>query len=118
VASAFRYQAFLQDGENPPGDGHTIAAWKGTCMAVGLMRWLRCADTKPTADGIATTADGIATTIGNAVVARLLGEGFTLSRAHVATSAARMRTPTIDRRDNVLHARQRAHALNDGGAIG
>jgi hypothetical protein len=80
-------------------------------MAVWFMRWLRCADTKPTADGIATT-------IGNAVVARLLGEGFTLSRAHVATGAARMRTPTIDRRDNVLHARQRAHALNHGGAIG
>src|SRR6266849_1658332 len=40
------------------------------------------------------TADGTAITIGNDV------------------------TPTNDRRDNALHTRERAHALNHGGAIG
>ena len=55
-------------------------------MAVGFMRWLRCADT-------IQTADGIATTIENDV------------------------TPINDCRGNVLHTRERAHALNHGGAI-
>jgi hypothetical protein len=38
----------------------------------------------------------------------------TLSRAEIATDAE---TPTNDRRDNVLLTRERAHALNYGGAI-
>jgi hypothetical protein len=35
-------------------------------------------------------------------------------RANIATDAG---TPTSDRRDNVLLTRERAHALNRGGAI-
>ena len=73
------------------------------------MRWLQCADT-------IQTADGIAITIGNDVVAPLLCEKFTLSRAEIATDAG-MGTPTNDRRNNVLRTRERAHALNHGGAI-
>jgi hypothetical protein len=30
------------DGENPPGDGNTIAGLEGTGMAVWFMRWLQC----------------------------------------------------------------------------
>ena len=47
----------------------------------------------------------------------LLCEEFTLFRADVATGAGRLGTLTNDRRDNALHARERAHALNHGGAI-
>jgi hypothetical protein len=60
------------------------------------------------------TADGIARTIGNDVIAGLLFEEFTLFRA---AGAGKMGTPTNDRRDNVLHTRERAHALNYGGTI-
>jgi hypothetical protein len=78
-------------------------------MAVWFMRWLQCADT-------IQTADGIAITIGNDVIAPLLCEEFTLFRAEIATDAG-VATPTIDRRNNVLRTRERAHALNHGGAI-
>jgi hypothetical protein len=50
-------------------------------MAVGFTRWLQCADTIPTADGIAMT-------IGNDVIASPRREEFTLSRAGIATGAA------------------------------
>ena len=43
-------------------------------------------------------------------------EEFTLFHVQIATDA-RVRTPTNDRRDNVLRTRERAHALNYGGAI-
>ncbi len=58
-------------------------------MAVWFMRWLQC----------------------------LLCEAFNLFRAAIAADAGRLETPTNDRRDNVLRTRQRAHALNHGGAI-
>jgi hypothetical protein len=48
---------------------------------------------------------------------RLLCEEFTLSRAEIAIGVARVGTPTNDRRDNVLRTRERAQALNHGGAI-
>ena len=47
----------------------------------------------------------------------LLCEQFILSRAELATDAGSAETPTNDHRDNVLRARERAHALNYGGAI-
>ena len=43
-------------------------------------------------------------------------EEFTLFHVQIATDA-RVRTPTNDRRDNVLRARKRAHALNRYDAI-
>jgi hypothetical protein len=46
----------------------------------------------------------------------LLCEQFTLFSAEVAT-AGRVATSTNDRRDNVLRARERAHALSHGGSI-
>jgi hypothetical protein len=58
-------------------------------MAVGFTRWLQC----------------------------LLCEEFTLSRAELATDEGSAETPANDRRDNVLRTRERAHALNYGGAI-
>jgi hypothetical protein len=58
-------------------------------MGVWFMRWLQC----------------------------LLSEESTLFRAEIATNAGRLRTPTNDRRDDVMRTRQRAHALNHGGAI-
>jgi hypothetical protein len=70
-------------------------------MAVWFMRWLRCADTIQTPNGIALT----------------IGEEFTLFRAGIATDAGRVKTPTNDRRGNVLHTREHAHALSHGGAI-
>ena len=78
-------------------------------MAVGLLRWLRCADT-------IQTADGIAITIGNDVLAPLRREEFTLFRAEIATGAG-VGTPTNDRRNNLSRTRERAHALSYGGAI-
>jgi hypothetical protein len=66
--------------------------------------------------GTIQTADGIAVAIGNGVVARLLGEEFILV-AEIATDAGRVGTSTNDRRHNVLHTPERAHALNRGGAI-
>jgi hypothetical protein len=60
-----------KDGENSLGDGNTMLRGRGPVWADWFMRWLRCADT-------IQTADGIAATIGNDVVARLLGEEFTL----------------------------------------
>jgi hypothetical protein len=58
-------------------------------MAVWFMRWLQC----------------------------LRSEEFALSHAEIAIGAARVETPTNDRRDNVLRTRERAQALNHGGAI-
>jgi hypothetical protein len=57
-------------------------------MAVWFIRWLQCP----------------------------LCEEFTPFDVEIATGA-RVRTPTNDRRDNVLRTRKRAHALNRGGAI-
>ena len=67
----------------------TAAAREGADMAVWFMRRLQC----------------------------LFCEEFTLSRAEIATDAGSVETPTNDRRDNVLRTRERAHALNHGGAI-
>ena len=47
----------------------------------------------------------------------LLCAEFTLSRAELATDAGSAATPANDCRDNVLRTRERAHALNYGGAI-
>jgi hypothetical protein len=47
----------------------------------------------------------------------LLCEEFTLSRTELATDAGSAETPANDRRDKVLRTRERAHALNYGGAI-
>ena len=47
----------------------------------------------------------------------LLCEEFALSRAELATDAGSAETPANDGRDNVLRTRERAHALNYGGAI-
>jgi hypothetical protein len=47
----------------------------------------------------------------------LLCEEFTLSRAELATDAGSAETPANNRRDSVLRTRERAHALNYGGAI-
>jgi hypothetical protein len=58
-------------------------------MAVWFMRWLQCP----------------------------LCEEFALFRAEITIDAGRLGTPTNDRRNNVLRARERAHALNHGGAI-
>jgi hypothetical protein len=41
----------------------------------------------------------------------LLWEDFTLSRAAISTDSRRTGTPPNNRRDNVLRARQHAHAL-------
>jgi hypothetical protein len=78
-------------------------------MAI-FMRGLRCADT-------IQTANGIAMRVGSDVIAPVLCEEFTLFRAEIRTDAARVGTPTNDRRDTALRTRQRAHALNHGGAI-
>jgi len=40
-----------------------------------------------------------------------------LFRVEITTDAGSVETPTNDRRDNVLRTRERAHALNHGGAI-
>jgi hypothetical protein len=45
----------------------------------------------------------------------LSGEQFTLFHAEIASGAARVRTPTKHRRNNVLRTRRRASALNHGG---
>ena len=58
-------------------------------MAVWFMRWLPC----------------------------LPCEEFTPFHAEIAIDARRLGTPTNDRRNNVLRTRERAHALNYGGAI-
>jgi hypothetical protein len=47
----------------------------------------------------------------------LLCEAIILSRTELATDAGSAETPANDRRDNVLRTRERAHALNYGGAI-
>jgi hypothetical protein len=72
-------------------------------MAVWFMRWLRCANTTQTADGIAIT-------IGNAVVARRPGEKIYF--------VSRQTTDAASLGDSVLQTRQRAHGLSRGGAIG
>jgi hypothetical protein len=58
-------------------------------MAVWFMRWLQC----------------------------LLCEESSLYHVEIANDAGRVETPTTDPRNNVLRARQHAHALNHGGAI-
>jgi hypothetical protein len=78
-------------------------------MAVGFIRWLQCADTIPTADGIAMT-------IGNDVIASPRRDEFISSRAGIAAGAG-VETSTNDRRNNVLRTRERAHALHHEGAI-
>jgi hypothetical protein len=82
-------ESSLQDGENPPGDGNTIAAREDADMAVWFMCWLRCPPY----------------------------EEFTLFPAEIATDAGRLGTPINDRRNNVLRTRGRAHPLKYGGAI-
>jgi len=47
----------------------------------------------------------------------LLCKEFALSCAEIITDAARLETPTSDRRNNVLRTRERTHALNHGGTI-
>jgi hypothetical protein len=47
----------------------------------------------------------------------LLCEQFTLSRAAFAGDAGSAGAPAYDRRDNVPRMRERARALNHGGAI-
>jgi hypothetical protein len=84
----FRYPSSQQDGANPLGDGNTTAAREGADMAVWFMRRLQC----------------------------LPCEQFTLLHTEIATAAGRVRTPTNDRRNNVLRTRERAHALKHGGA--
>jgi len=81
-------QASIRRGKTPLGDGNTIAAREGIGMAVWFMRWLKC----------------------------LLCEQLSLFHVAIAAGAG-VRTPTNDRRDNVLHTRKRAHALNRDGAI-
>ena len=68
-------------------------------MAVGFMRWLQCADT-------IQTADGIAVAIRNDVTAPLLRQEFTLFRVGIATDAGgwehqQMIETTCCTRDNV-----------------
>jgi hypothetical protein len=46
-----------------------------------------------------------------------LCDEFTLFHAEIATGAARLGTPTNDRRNNVLRTRERARALSHGDAI-
>jgi hypothetical protein len=58
-------------------------------MALALMRWPQC----------------------------LLCEEFTLSHVEIAADAARPGKSINDRRHNVLRTRERARALNHGGAI-
>jgi hypothetical protein len=82
----------------------------GTGMAVWFMRWLQCADT-------IQTADDIAITIGNDVIAPAALRRIHPVSRRVATGSGRVGTPTNDRRDNVLRTRERARALNHGGAI-
>jgi hypothetical protein len=45
----------------------------------------------------------------------LSGEQFTLFHAEIASGAARVSTPTNDRRNNALRTRKRAAALHRGG---
>jgi hypothetical protein len=47
----------------------------------------------------------------------LLCEEFTLFHVEIATDVETLGAPTNDRRDNVGRTRERAHALNHGGAI-
>jgi hypothetical protein len=75
--------------ENPHGDGNTSAAREGADMAVWFMRRLQC----------------------------LPREQFILFHAEIARDAASVEIPTNDRRNNVLRTRDRAHALNQWGAM-
>ena len=73
------------------------------------MRWLQRADT-------IQTAGGIAVAIGNDVIAPLRCEVFTPIRAEIATAAPQER----EHRQMIISAlrtRERAQALNHGGAI-
>jgi hypothetical protein len=108
LAQAFRYQALDKTGKTRSATANHCCV-EGIGMAVGFVRWLQCADTIPTADGIAIT-------IGNDVIAPLRREEFTPSRAGIATGAG-VKTSTNDRRNNVLRTREHAHALHHGGAI-
>jgi hypothetical protein len=73
-------------------------------MAACFIRWLQCADTIQTADGIA---------IDRAAALRRIHPVLRRNR-HTGTGVG---TPTNDRRNNVLRTRERAHALNRGGAF-
>jgi hypothetical protein len=107
LAQALRYQALDKTGKTRSATANHCCV-EGTGMAVGFIRWLQCADTIPTADGIAIT-------IGNDVIASPRHEEFTLSRRN---RHRRWReTSTNDRRNNVLRTREHAHALHHGGAI-
>jgi hypothetical protein len=101
LAQAFRYQALYKTGKTRSATANHLLRG-GDRMAVRFIRWLQCADSIPTADGIAIA-------IGNAVIAPLRREEFTLSRAGIATGAG-AGTPTNDRRNNVLRTRKHAHA--------
>jgi hypothetical protein len=79
LAQALRYQALDKTGKTRSATANHCCV-EGTGMAVGFTRWLQCADTIPTAGGIAMT-------IGNDVIAPLRREEFTLSRAGIATGA-------------------------------
>jgi hypothetical protein len=46
----------------------------------------------------------------------LFCEQFTLFHAEIAAAAGSVGIPRNDRRDNLLRTRERAHALNRGGA--
>ena len=80
---------FYKTGKTRAATATALLRGRGADMAVWFMRRLQCP----------------------------FCEEFTLSRAEIATDAGSVKTPTNDRRDNVLRTRQRAHALNHGGAI-
>jgi hypothetical protein len=79
LAQTLRYQALDKTGKTRSATANHCCV-EETGMAVGFIRWLQCADTIPTAGGIAMT-------IGNDVIAPLRREEFTLSRAGIATGA-------------------------------
>jgi hypothetical protein len=80
LAQAFRYQALDKTGKTRSATANHCCV-EGTGMAVGFIRWLQCADTIPTADGVAMT-------IGNDVIAPPRREEFTPSRAGIAPARA------------------------------
>jgi hypothetical protein len=94
--------------------GKTRSATANHCCVEGLV-W-RYASYAGCSAPTRYKPDGIAITIGNDVIAPLRCEEFTLFRTEIATGAG-MGTPTNDCRNNVLRTRERAHALNHGGAF-
>jgi hypothetical protein len=107
LAQALRYQALDKTGKTRSATANHCCV-EGTGMAVGFIRWLQCADTIPTADGIAIT-------IGNDVIAPLRREEFTLSRAGIATGAGVKHQQMIV--ETTCCARENMHALHHEGAI-